>query len=88
MSPPVSSIGESSAHRTESDDLLLAIVSLLFAHFADKLRLRWPFILASLLSCAVGFGINVSDTSNGAKYFGTFLAVAGCYSATPGFIAW
>ena len=88
MSLPVSSIGQFSAHSTESDDLPLAIVSLLFAHFSDKLRLRWPFLLAAHLCCAVGFGINISNAPSSAKYFGTFLCVAGSYSAVPGFIAW
>jgi hypothetical protein len=71
-----------------NDDCLLAVVLLSSAHFSDKLRLRWPFLLAGLLSCAVGFGINISNTSNGAKYFGTFLCVAGSYSALPGILAW
>jgi len=64
------------------------IVLLLFAHFSDKLRLRWPFVLAGLVSCVVGFGINISNTSNGVKYFGTFLCVAGSHSSIPGAIAW
>jgi len=64
------------------------IVLLCFAHFSDKLRLRWPFVLASLLFCAVGFSINISSASIGAKYFGTFLCVAGSYSALPGIVAW
>ena len=66
----------------------LAIVSLLFSHFADKLKLRWPFILASNLSCAVGFGINISNASVGVKYVGTFFCVIGSYSSTPGYVAW
>jgi len=69
-------------------DVLLAIVLLFFAHFSDKLKLRWPFILAGLLSTAFGFGINISNTSVGVKYFGTFLCVAGSYSSLPGLIAW
>ena len=68
--------------------VFLAIVSLLFSHFSDKLRLRWPFVLTSLLLAGTGFAINLSDVSNGAKYFGTFLCVTGAYSATPGFVAW
>jgi hypothetical protein len=71
-----------------SDDFLLAIVLLTFAHFADKLRLRWPFLLAGLLASAVGFSINISNASNGAKYFGIFLCVAGSYSSLPGVSAW
>jgi len=65
-----------------------AIVLLTFAHFSDKLRLRWPFILAGLILSALGFSINISNASPGAKYFGTFLCVAGSYSSTPGTVAW
>ena len=70
------------------DSSVPAIILLAFAYFSDKLRLRWPFILAGLLSSAVGFAINISNASHGVKYFGTFLCVAGSYSATPGIVAW
>jgi MFS family permease len=63
------------------------VVLLTFAHFSDKLRTRWPFILAGLTLSAVGFAINISNAPAGAKYFGTFLCVAGSYSATPGTVA-
>jgi hypothetical protein len=74
-----------------TDDLAIlppAIVLLFSAHFSDKLRLRWPFILAGLLSSAVGFGIDISNASIGVKYFGVFLCVTGSYSAVPGLLAW
>ncbi|KAF9645550.1 MFS general substrate transporter [Thelephora ganbajun] len=64
------------------------IVLLLFAHFADKLKLRWPFVLASQLLCVAGFSINISDASIRVKYFGTFLCAAGAYSGFPGILAW
>ena len=44
--------------------------------------------MTSLLVSGTGFAVNLSDTSNGVKYFGTFLCVTGAYSATPGFVAW
>ena len=65
-----------------------AVTLLVFGHFSDKLKLRWPFVLACLLTSAVGFGINISDAPAGVKYFGTFLCVAGSYSAVPGIVAW
>ena len=70
------------------DEFLLAIVLLFFAHYSDKLKLRWPFIFAGLLCSAVGFAINISDAPNGVKYFGTFLCVTGTYSSLPGIVAW
>jgi MFS family permease len=60
----------------------------IFAYFSDKLMLRSPFIYASLIMCLIGFSINISDASSGAKYFGTFLIVAGSYGGFPGVVAW
>ncbi|EJU06610.1 MFS general substrate transporter [Dacryopinax primogenitus] len=64
------------------------IVLLLFAHFSDRHGIRSPFILAGLCMLAIGFGINISSAPSGAKYFGTFLCVAGSYAPFPGVIAW
>lgn len=64
------------------------VVLLVVAHYSDKLKLRWPFIFANLLICAVGFGINLSNAPAGVKYFGTFLCATGAYSAAPGILAW
>lgn len=64
------------------------IFLLLSAHFSDKLGSRWPFIFAGFLSSAAGFSINLSNAPIGAKYFGTFLCVAGAYSSSPGVLAW
>lgn len=50
-----------------------AATLLAVAHYSDKLKLRWPFILANLGTWAVGFGINISDASAGVECFGTFL---------------
>jgi len=60
----------------------------LFAYFSDKLKMRSPFIYASLIMCLIGFSINISEASSGAKYFGTFLIVAGSYAGFPGVVAW
>ena len=38
--------------------------------------------------CLIGFSINISNASSGAKYFGTFLIVAGSYAGFPGVVAW
>ena len=68
--------------------LLLAIVLLFFAHYSDKLKMRSPFIYAGLIMCLIGFSINISKATIGAKYFGTFLCVGGSYAAFPGVVAW
>ncbi|KAJ7646876.1 MFS general substrate transporter [Roridomyces roridus] len=68
---------------------VFATLSLLtFAFWSDRLKMRFPFILAGQLMCLVGFSINISEASSGAKYFGVFLCVGGAYSAFPGIVAW
>lgn len=50
--------------------------------------MRYPFILAGLSLCAIGFAINISDVRIGVKYFGTFFCVSGAYAAFPGIVCW
>jgi MFS family permease len=64
------------------------IILLVFAHYSDKLGRRSPFILLGLTFLLVGFSINISAAPPGAKYFGTFLVVAGSYASFPGVVAW
>ncbi|PPQ94104.1 hypothetical protein CVT25_009255 [Psilocybe cyanescens] len=59
-----------------------------FAYYSDKTKMRSPFILLGLFFCLFGFSINISNASNGVKYFGTFFAVSGGYAAFPGIVAW
>lgn len=66
----------------------IALVLLAFAHYSDKLQMRYPFILLGLVMNLIGFTINISEAPRGAKYFGTFFCVAGSYAAFPGVVAW
>ncbi|KAM5545391.1 hypothetical protein V8D89_001004 [Ganoderma adspersum] len=59
-----------------------------WAVWSDRIKKRYPFVLAGLVYCLVGFAINISAVSIGAKYFGTFLVVAGAYAGFPGVVAW
>jgi len=65
-----------------------ALTLLVLGHYSDKLKIRSPFILIGHLMLLVGFSINISNASIGAKYFGTFFCVAGSYAAFPGVVAW
>lgn len=58
------------------------------AIWSDRIKLRSPFLLAGILTCIIGFSINISDANAGVKYFGTFLCVTGSYATLPGSIAW
>ncbi|KAL5497685.1 hypothetical protein ACEPAH_2616 [Sanghuangporus vaninii] len=67
--------------------IFACIVLLVFVHFSDKVQKRSPFILLGLTMLVVGFSINVSPAPRGAKYFGTFLCVAGSYLSRGGRVA-
>lgn len=67
---------------------VLAIVLLVFAIWSDRIKKRSPFILAGLLMCLIGFVINISNASIGAKYFGTYFCIGGSYAAFPGIVSW
>jgi hypothetical protein len=66
----------------------VAILLFVFAHYSDKLKMRFPFILAGLSMSLIGFSLNISTVSHGVKYFGTFFVVMGNYAAVPGAISW
>ncbi|KAF8840164.1 MFS general substrate transporter [Paxillus ammoniavirescens] len=68
--------------------LLASVTMLVCAHFADKIMLRSPFIFVGQTTALVGYIINISDASSGAKYFGTYLCVIGSYTIVPGSISW
>ncbi|EPS96925.1 hypothetical protein FOMPIDRAFT_1032200 [Fomitopsis schrenkii] len=63
-------------------------VLVVVAIWSDRIKLRSPFLLAGILTCIIGFSINISDANAGVKYFGTFLCVTGSYATLPGSIAW
>ncbi|KAI0816946.1 MFS general substrate transporter [Trametes gibbosa] len=64
------------------------ITLLVWAIWSDRIKKRYPFVLAGLTYCLVGFAINISNAPIGVKYFGTFLIVAGSYAGLPGVVAW
>ncbi|KAJ3536287.1 hypothetical protein NM688_g6858 [Phlebia brevispora] len=64
------------------------IILLIFAVWSDHIKMRYPFILAGLVMCLIGFAINISNAPIGAKYMGTFFCVSGSYAAFPGIVSW
>ena len=66
----------------------IAMLLTVFAVWSDARKIRFPFIFASQIISAIGFGINLADLPIGVKYFGTFFIVAGSYSGFPGAVAW
>jgi hypothetical protein len=65
-----------------------AIVTISFSLLSDRIKYRFPFMLAGHAMCILGFGIQISNVHFGVKYFGTFFCVAGSYAAFPGVITW
>ncbi|KAJ7209780.1 MFS general substrate transporter [Mycena pura] len=69
----------------------VTLVLFIFAYWSDRIKLRFPFILAGFLFNLIGFSINISNAPSGmqwVKYFGTFFCVTGAYAAVPGIVAW
>ncbi|KAI5984054.1 major facilitator superfamily domain-containing protein [Pisolithus albus] len=58
------------------------------AHFSDRMKIRFPFIIVSQLMGLAGYIILITDASTGVKYFGTFLVVIGTYSGVPCTVGW
>ncbi|KAI0365418.1 MFS general substrate transporter [Pilatotrama ljubarskyi] len=56
--------------------------------YSDRIKMRSPFVLAGLVLTFIGFAINVSNASIGAKYFGVHLVVIGAYLSAPIVISW
>ncbi|KAF9232436.1 MFS general substrate transporter [Melanogaster broomeanus] len=67
---------------------IATVVLFTFAYYSDKLKLRSPFVFAGQIIALIGFVINISDASTGAKYFGTHLCVIGSFAAPPASITW
>lgn len=55
---------------------------------ADKVRMRGPFIILGALVSATGSLVVGYAKGNGARYFGSFLAVIGCQSNIPTVMSW
>ncbi|CUS09223.1 unnamed protein product [Tuber aestivum] len=68
----------------------IAAVAVAFslAWCADKTRLRAPFIVLGCLLIIIGMSITAYASSNGARYFGIFLGVAGAQNNIPTLLAY
>ncbi|KAF8836664.1 MFS general substrate transporter [Paxillus ammoniavirescens] len=67
--------------------VVVSIVTLVFAHYSDKIKLRWPFIFAAQSISLTGYLINISNASSGVKYFGLYLCLIGS-SGGSGAVTW
>ncbi|KAI0649702.1 MFS general substrate transporter [Trametes meyenii] len=68
--------------------IIATVIVLITSTYSDRVKMRSPFVFAGLALAFIGFAINVSDASNGAKYFGTYLVVIGESEAGPMMVTW
>lgn len=65
-----------------------AISMLTIAHYSDKIKLCFPFIIPGHMVALAGFAIQISDVKGGVKYFGLYLCVIGMSSSLPCIVGW
>ncbi|EMC98125.1 hypothetical protein BAUCODRAFT_413899 [Baudoinia panamericana UAMH 10762] len=65
-----------------------AALTVIVAYFADKLRLRSPFILTGLVFQLIGFVMCISTSHAGVTYAGIFIAACAIYPTHPSNITW
>ncbi|KAM0790156.1 hypothetical protein ACM66B_005475 [Microbotryomycetes sp. NB124-2] len=65
-----------------------AIYTFVGATIADKYRMRAPVIIFNALFCTVGLFVMGFAKQLGVRYFGSFLAIAGCQANVPAVLAY
>ncbi|KAF2738876.1 retrograde regulation protein 2 [Polyplosphaeria fusca] len=68
--------------------LFAVFASLGFAWVSDKLKMRWPVLIAQSLTAIVGLLIILYTKPPGVRYFGLFLATFGTQSNVPATLAY
>lgn len=68
--------------------LFAFIEAFTIAWYADKTRLRAPFIALQAIITIIGLSLTGYAVSNGARYFGVFLGIAGAAGNVPGCLAY
>ncbi|KIY02455.1 uncharacterized protein Z520_02594 [Fonsecaea multimorphosa CBS 102226] len=64
------------------------IMALAFAWVGDKYRMRAPVIVTQAIIVITGLMITAYHSSDGVRYFGIFLGVAGCQGNIPAILAY
>lgn len=64
------------------------IYVIITAIYSDRLRTRFPFLLAAQALMAIGFAINLTPAPAGVKFVGLYLCAAGAYGGVPSMISW
>jgi MFS family permease len=68
--------------------LFAIIASLAFAWLSDKIKLRWPILIAQSMFAIVGLLIVLYTKPPGVRYFGLFLATFGTQANVPASLAY
>lgn len=64
------------------------VLTMTFAVYAEKTRLRAPFIIAGSSLAIVGYIVLITSSRAGVSYAGTIIAATGIYSATAIVLSW
>ncbi|KAH9903169.1 MFS general substrate transporter, partial [Cubamyces lactineus] len=68
--------------------VIATAMTVICSHYSDVTKMRSPFVFVGLCITFLGFCINISNASIGAKYAGLYFVVIGAYSSAPMAISW
>ncbi|KAI6041657.1 MFS nicotinic acid transporter Tna1 [Pisolithus marmoratus] len=68
--------------------VIATIVMITVAHLSDTMKIRSPVLVAVEFVGLVGYTIQITNSSAGVKYFGTYLTVTGLYAGVPCIVGW
>lgn len=63
-------------------------VSILVSWVADRTQLRAPYVAFMAIVCTIGYVLIAYTHTNGVRYFGCFLGMAGANGSLPAVLAW
>ncbi|KIX98587.1 uncharacterized protein Z520_05888 [Fonsecaea multimorphosa CBS 102226] len=73
---------------TAPPQILAVIVTMVSAHYSDKWKLRFPFVMLNGSLALIGCGLLGWTRSIAARYFGAFLVASGVNANVPANLTW
>jgi MFS family permease len=64
------------------------IVAMVMAHYSDKWKLRWPFLLTNGFLALIGCALLAFTDNVGVRYFGAFITAIGVNANIPANLTW
>ena len=63
-------------------------ISILVSWLADRTQMRAPYVGFMAVVCTIGYVLIAYTDTNGVRYFGCFLGMAGANGSLPAVLAW